>query len=267
MSITQTVLQGLGAQDIEIGDSWIDPALRIRAEQPELAKQLLTSRAVVTALRRAVTHTANTLEVTPTEIQLTRGGINVPDAGEVLDIAMDLTRALKASADGFWQDVATTQGLSEARISRRGATLSGALGGVPITAQFTTDEDGECVTRIEARLAAPLPGGLRLRERHPDRSAPSTGNPILDMKVEMTTTDPDAARSLLANPALTGPLMELLDAPGEARILPENVRLSMPGWPLRDLQALLALVAEVAGSLSPAPQAGPQRQRQRLDEG
>ena len=263
MSVTQTVLQGLGAQDIEIGDHWIDPALRIRAEQPTLAQQLLTMPEVITALRRAVTHTADALRVTPTEVQLTRSGINVPDAGAVLDIAMELTQALCASADGFWQGVADEQGLSEVQISRRGTILSGVLSGVPITAQFTTDEDGECVTRIKAILDPPLPGGLRLRERHPERAAPSTGNPILDMKVEMTTTDLSGARRLLAAPTLTGPLMELLDAPGETRILPESVRLSLQGWPLTDLQALLALTAEVAEHLTKRDRApGAARSRQ-----
>ncbi|MFT5684762.1 MAG: hypothetical protein ACI8RZ_005706, partial [Myxococcota bacterium] len=181
MSLAQIVLQGLGAQDIEINDRWIDPALRIRADHPELALKLLSTPRVITALRRAVTHTADTLEVTPTEIQLIRGGINVPDASEVLDIALSLAHALREASSGFWQDLATRLGLSGARISRRGTTLDGILSGIPVTVQFITDEDGECATRIEARLAAPLPGGLRIRQRQPGSTTPSTGNPILDM--------------------------------------------------------------------------------------
>ena len=78
----------------------------------------------------------------------------------------------------------------------------------------------------------------------------------------MTTTDPIAARRILADPALTGPLMELIDIPGETRILPESVRLSLPGWPLPNLQALLTLTAEVAGHLV-APRDEPLQARQR----
>jgi hypothetical protein len=258
MSITQTVLQGLGAQDIQVNDSWIDPALRIRADQPELARRLLTSPAVITALRRTVTHTADSLEVTPEEVSLTRGGINVPDAGAVLDIALELARTLQEASRVFWQDLATTLELSDAVATSHGATLSGERRGVPLTVRFITDEEGDCHTRIEARFHRTLPGGLRLQPRRPGGG--STGNPILDMKLSMSATDPQTARRLLADPALTGPLMELLDHPGEARILPDGVRLSLPGWSSESLHDLLDAASEVAVILgdTPAPTRPPQ---------
>ncbi|MFT5683264.1 MAG: hypothetical protein ACI8RZ_004195, partial [Myxococcota bacterium] len=75
------------------------------------------------------------------------------------------------------------------------------------------------------------------------------------------TSDANAARALLADPALIAPLLELMDQPGEVRVLPDGVRLSLPGWPTDDLGMLLKSAVEVAVCLAEPPKS---RQRQGL---
>lgn len=251
MSITQTVLQGLGSQDIEINDHRVDPELRIRADNEAGAQLLLSDPAVRAALRRAVAANTDTLEVTPDEIQLIRRGINVPDADVVLAIALELAKALQDASSSVWDALAEQLQLTAERASASGAVLCGSRRGVPLRIRISHDEDGPS-TRISADFKRPLPGGMRIRSRRPETASPSTGNPILDMKLELSTTDLDAARSILADTALTGPLLELLERAPTLRILPDGIKLALNDWAPEELEALVETMAELAASFESA---------------
>ena len=113
------------------------------------------------------------------------------------------------------------------------------------------DDDGP-KTRIEANFKRRLPGDMRIRCRRPGSASPSTGNPILDMKIELISSDLDAARSVLADTALTGPLLELLERAPELRIQPDGVKLAQEGWAPEALEALVDAMAEVAACFEAA---------------
>ena len=251
MSITQTVLQSLGSQDIEINDPLLDPALRIRADNETEARILLSDPTVRSALRRAVAASTDTLEVTPDEIRLTRKGTNVPDAGVVLTIALELAKALRGAAASVWEVLAEQLHLDTVSSSASGASLSGQRRGVPVRIRMIHDEEGYH-TRIEANFHRNLPGGIRIRRRRPGSSSPSTGNPILDMKIELSGSDLDAARAILADTALTGPLLELLDRAPELRIQPDGIKLAQEGWAPDELETLVDAMAEVAACFESA---------------
>jgi len=261
MGLAQGMVVALGGQDIELGDEYLDPLVRVRGDEVEGCRSLLSTAAVRNALTPCAGNPRASLDLDGTRLSYRETGpVGLLDPGRTLELALRLGRSLVEAAEAPWTGLARSRGLQLAH-SRdgEGRTLSGRVGEVDVKVVLGADphDPDAPQTRVTASISPPLPGGLRLRgrARGVPRAGISTGDPVLDGVVDVVTSDPDLARAVLAQGELTGPVLELLHGHPGSTVHPRGVVLVAAGWRRDDLEALLDATVELATLLGEASRA------------
>jgi len=258
MNLDQHLVKTFGGEDLVMGDERLDDAVRIGGDDAEEVRALLLDPRVRSELIIAARHAASRLDIVGRRLTYVRRGESAVDPRPAYDIAVSLAGALRDATGRTWRDFAVERGLrvSEGRMPGD-LLLDGELEGVPVRVRLFARRGRQAPrVMVEAVFQPKLPGGLRLRPRKEQgkasRDAVSTGNPVLDTVAELTCTDAERARRLLAHDALTAPLMEVLHGASDAQILPGGVAVRVERQVPDEVDGALEAVVRLAGAFRQA---------------
>lgn len=253
--VAQELVKLLGGQDLELGDSTLDPLLRVQSRQPEQTRALLTRGEVASALRTLAGNIDLSLDLDGSRLTVVQSAPHWLQPGPTVTHCLRLGQALGQAQQAPWRDLALRLGLQVGPPDPDGGRqLTGRVGRVDLKVVLgrSRDEPEVAQTRITAAITPALPGGVRMRGR--TRGAPraglSTGDPVLDSVLDVQATDADAARRLLARPEVTGPLLEVLHGVPGSYVHPRGVVVVAEGWLYQELGPTVDRAVGLAETLS-----------------
>ena len=246
--------KALGMQDIEVGSRAFDDAFLIKGT-PRDTKYLLSEDIQDTILQLRAMHASRHLD-----IHLTPDGDGTAVCIRQLDWIDDhqqldqhisacavLLDKLIAHHAWPWQTTAEALGLTLHEDSGE-YRLTGTLHGIPVQASLRWRR-GQPASTVQALVSGP--DGLRVVHRDHGRGPSlSVDNPVLGMMVHVSAKDEDGARSLLADPALTESLLEIVHGISGAMVTDEGVVIQGQGWSPDSLAQTIDRAARLAAQIS-----------------
>lgn len=238
-------------QDLQLGHPALDTSFRIRGAEPALVERLVKGEVAKTLLALEGMQGWGSLSVelepmakqgtSALRVQRSEWPLHPLALERLVDEACKLGQALAARWVEPWNQIRERWSLAPKRI--KGSPLRSAQGraeGFPLWVTELLDE-GRPATHLVVEIHTL--GGLRMAHKDTAEAqgwrplcAP-LGNPVIDMTLAVKAVDPDRARALLADEALTGDLLEVLHGLPGSQLKQEELIVVLPGHWRADLGA------------------------------
>ncbi|NOY27892.1 MAG: hypothetical protein GXP62_18670, partial [Oligoflexia bacterium] len=262
--IGASVAKLFGGQDIQLGDSLLDPDLRIRGVDEDVIRQVLKDGGVRPILPRLVTADPHS-RIERDDVVLEEKGRKDARLEHNLGTAVALAKALGAAVQQPWMDLAERTGLALRQVDG-GVQFDGSLDGLRVAGRVLLGRsDPGTHTTVRVTLPATMPAmGISLLDRtHLRGDRPDAdlglrlGDPVLDGLIRVDARQPDKARALLTGPIaletdLHGKLLAVVHGHPGSVVTSREVRVVSPGATAEHAGELVDLALDLARALCTA---------------
>lgn len=190
-----------GGQDIQLGDSHLDPDLRVRGVDEDAVRQVLSDPGVRALLPELLAASAHS-RIEQGTVVLEERGRSDGRLDHHLAAAAALAKALSAAVQSPWEQLAQRTGLS-VQGSGGSVDIEGQIDGLQVRARVQvgrSDEGPQTVVRVTLPDRVPALGVSLADRGSPDQGL-RLGDPVLDGLIRVDAEDPAQARALLTGPA------------------------------------------------------------------
>lgn len=259
-----SVVKLFGGQDIALGDSLLDPDLRIRGVDEGVVRQVLKNDRVRPMLPRLVTADHHS-RIESDNVLIEEKGRKDARLEHNLGTAVALAKALGAAVQFPWMELAERTGLA-LRQTGGGVRFDGSVDGLRVAGRVLLGRsDPGTHTTVRVTLPATMPAmGISLLDRtqlrgdRPDADLGlRLGDPVLDGLIRVDAREPDRARALLTGPIaletdLHGKLLAAIHGHPGSVVTSREVRVVSPGSTAEHAGELIDQALDLARALCTA---------------